>query len=311
MTSKEYARQALRGALTVRRAAGIDKDMPLCVFDVAEKLGNKVTFCPGNSFGGMYDRSSGRILVPSQRNPGYQTFTAAHELGHWHFRHGSRIDADKDMGCLNHNSLEERLANIFAGYLLMTPWAVERVFSRRGWDPATCSPLEMSLCAAQLGVGYGSLLQHLCWSLQMISPERLRRLFKSSPKSLRQCLLSEGWNANGQGDLWNAALENTPNRPFPTTEHLVVADARWEEITIDLRVGDAAILPASVEIEGKAINHWGPHPRGELVLGATPGLARATAPDGNWAVFLRVCRREYAGHSRYRHLEDPDDNANI
>jgi len=114
----QLARQAVRSAMEVRRLAGLSTSEPLCIFDVAENRGVEVKFFRGDSFDGLYARVSQTVLVPSLRPPGRQAFTCAHELGHWYFEHGTRIEELKFFD-LNYNSKpEERLANLFAAYLL-------------------------------------------------------------------------------------------------------------------------------------------------------------------------------------------------
>ena len=151
---KGLARQALRGALEVRRCGQIPKDKPVCVFDLAERLGLEVRFCAGGSFEGMYAKGSNAILVPSLRPPGRQAFTGGHEVGHWYFGHGSRIDELPDFAPDNRTDPEEWTANLFAAYLLMPSWAVEASLERRALDLTTCTPSELYVIACELGVGY-------------------------------------------------------------------------------------------------------------------------------------------------------------
>src|SRR5258707_13572991 len=91
-TWRDLARQGLRGALETRRQAKVSKAEPICVYDLAERLGVEVKFCSGNSFGGMFAKASKTVLVPALRPPGRQAFTCGHELGHWYFGHGTHID---------------------------------------------------------------------------------------------------------------------------------------------------------------------------------------------------------------------------
>lgn len=234
----------------------------------------------------MYARASKTVLVPALRPPGRQAFTCAHEMGHWHFDHGTRVDELDDMGNRSQRAPEERLANVFASYLLMLPWAVEDAFKRRGWDPQTTSPLQVSICAGQLGVGYKTLVQHMEWSLDLISPDRGRELDKATPKQIRQKVLEDD--------------------PEFLTDHLVIVDTWWNTIAIDLRVGDAAILPEGARVEGDAVKSIGDHSMGQIIQGSQPGISRAETEDGRWAAYIRVQRRDYVGLSNYRHLEDPD-----
>src|SRR6185295_2542645 len=113
------------------RRSGIARSKPVCVYDLAERLSIEVRFQGGNSFGGMYAKPSKTILVPALRPAGRQAFTCAHEMAHWFYGHGSQIDLIEDVAPGPSNTPEERLANIYAGFLLMPPWAVEEMFSKR------------------------------------------------------------------------------------------------------------------------------------------------------------------------------------
>lgn len=280
-------RQALRGALSTRRVAGIPKDEPICVFDFAPRLGVDLWFTGGSSFSGMYSKTSKTILVPALRPVGYQAFSCAHELGHWYFGHGDRVDELDTFDLASNDDPEEVLANLYAGYLLMPSWAVERAFRRRKWSESGCSPFHAYVVATQLGVGYRALVQHLRWSLHSISASESERLLKSSPKQIRESLLGP-----------------TPAR------HLVVADEAWATVAVDLQVGDAAILPHKVQLEGNSVRAVAEQELGVVVEAHLPGKTRAVLKDESWATFIRVCRKEYHGPSEYRHWEDPDVNDN-
>src|SRR6266566_2951861 len=218
-TWKDLGRQGLRGALETRRRAKISKADPICVYDLAERLGVEVKFCSGNSFGGMYAKPSKTVLVPAFRPPGRQAFTCAHELGHWYFGHGTHIDELSDVEHSAHGSPQERLVNIYASYLLMPPWAVRDALARRGLRPGDCPPTQLYAVACQLGVGYETLLQHLRWSLSLITPARADELLKTSPKQMRCSLLGHD-----------------------RARHLVLADRAWTNVAVELQVGDMAIL---------------------------------------------------------------------
>ena len=161
---KGLARLALRGALVTRRRGQVPKDAPICVFDLAERLELEVRFCAGGSFEGMYAKGSDVILVPSMRPPGRQAFTAGHEMGHWYFGHGSRIDELPEFKPDERSDPAEWMANLFSAYLLMPSWAVEASFRRRALSPESCTPLELYTVACELCVGYETLVQHLFWS---------------------------------------------------------------------------------------------------------------------------------------------------
>ena len=169
--------------------------------------------------------------------------------------------------------------------LLMPPRAVKDAFRSRGYQPATCSPLQAYIISGQLGVGYGTLIEHLRSSLRLITAERATKLLKTTPKQIREAILGKD-----------------------RARHLVIADRAWTKVAIDLQVGDMAILPHEVNIEGRCANVVGPCESGLIVTGTRPGIARAESSDGLWAVFVRVSRQNFKGRSIYRHMEDPDVN---
>lgn len=280
---KALGRQALRGALELRRRGQSPKESPVCIYDLADRVGVEVRFVGGSSFGGMFAKASDVILVPSLRPPGRQAFTAAHELGHWHFRHGSRIDELPEFVPDARDDPDEWLANLFAAYLLMPAWAIESAFQRRNLSPGSCTALDLYTVANELGVGYETLAQHLRFSLRQITFERAQEFMSMTPKSIRE-------------DLVGATA----------AKHLIVADRAWSPGTIDLQVGHLALLPRGAVLEGDRVKLVTDLESGRLVQGQMPGISRTFLEGGDWAKFLRVSRADYEGRGKFRHMEDPD-----
>ena len=276
-----------RGAIQVRYKLGLADEAPVCAYELADALGVNVRFLGGHSFGGMYDNQSKTVLVPAWRPPGRQAFTCAHELGHWYFGHGTRLDVLEGNGRPeDQRHPEERLANAFAAHLLMPLRAIRAAFRRRGWEPAGSKPIQVYTVACQLGVGYSTLVYHLNVALQLISTLHAETLLKSTPKKLRAELLGV---------------------EVPTTTHLVLVDRAWTRVAVDLRVGDVAILPAGTTLDGKSVVVAGESPRGVLVEATQPGRTQAETPGADWAAYLRVSRRDYVGLSKHRFLAETDD----
>lgn len=281
---RALARQALRAALTVRARAGVSIERALCVYDVANHLGLEVRFVAGSTLGGLYARDAGVILVPAERPPGRQAFTCAHELGHWFFGHGTRVDELLDIDADTESEPQELLVNAFAGYLLMPAKAIDAAFARRRWNPRTATPLQIYVVATQLGVGYGTLVGHLRWSAGILSVERSAELLRISPKSIRTSILADAQNAT----------------------RLVVVDEAWCDVPVDLSVGDLAIIPKDSALEGVSVRIVATHELGVVLAASLPGLARVQSNATPWATFVRVSRRGFVGRSIYRHCEDPD-----
>jgi Zn-dependent peptidase ImmA (M78 family) len=280
---QEIARRALRGALEIRRRVSASNSQPVCVYDIAEQLGIEVIFRPENSLGGLYNKTAQTILIPTHRPPGRQAFTCAHEIGHWFFGHGTGIDEINDLERYHEDQPNERLVDIFASYLLMPPWAVREAYTTRQWNIDNCTATQAYTIAGQLGVGYDTLVQHLRHSLRVISATHAQFLLETTPQKLRCSLLGS-------------------NR----TRHLVIVDDRWSGVAVDLQVGDCAIIPTNVRLEGRSAAVVKPHKFGQLIEACKPGISRAESHDETWAVFIRVSRKDFIGRSTYRHLEDPD-----
>lgn len=285
MNRTVLAREALRAAIELRTKLSISEDAPICIYNAAVDLGVEVRFFGGDSFDGMYIKDSELILVPSLRPYGRQAFSCAHELGHWYFKHGSRVDLlSENLSCAV-KSDEEYLADTFAGYMLMPPWAVKRMFSLRGLSIESCSPIDFYKVSSQLGVGYETLVDHLYYSLGHISAEARERLLATGPKEIREGLL--GKQSAG-------------------ARHLTIADAKWEAVAIDLQVGDVAIVEHGHSLDGRNAGIIGDSKLGPVIKALRPGLSTISSKDGGWSAFVRVSHKNFEGRSIFRHLGDPD-----
>lgn len=282
--NKSLARRALRGALEVRKMAQVPISTPLCIYDVAvKKLKIEVRFHAGASFGGMYAKETQTILVPSERPTGRRAYTCAHEVGHWYFNHGTKVEDLDENGKGNQDDPDEVLANQFAGHLLMPKWAVEKSFNDRRLNPVSAADQDFYAVACQFGVGYGTIVKHLRYALDMLPASQCKRLLQSSPKIIKERLLRNA---------------------FPA--HLVLVDLAWkQDIPIDLEVGDGVLLT----FQARAENDWlCPQTFGgnSFFLAVKPGISTITAADRSWAAIVRISRKGFTGRSIYRHLEDPN-----
>jgi IrrE N-terminal-like domain len=285
MTRVQLARIGLRGAIEVRRRCRSDRDAPICVYDLAESLGIEVWFFGGPSFGGTYAKGYERLFVPSERPAGRKAFTCAHELAHWYFGHGSRVE-DMDFDRSDHEIPEELLANTFASYLLMPRHAITTGFARRNVEPSAADAMDVYSVACELGVGYVTLLKHMRWSLNLMSLARMTDLLAVPPKEIRRAVLGS-------------------SKPG----HMVLAGTEWRTVAIDIEVGDTAVLPRAPALHGRSAIITGECSRGTIVEGVRTGLTQAiVAEAGNWSAMIRVSRRQYTGRAAYRHLEDPDED---
>ncbi len=283
-TRQQRARAAVAAALHFRAISGSAPWQAVCPIELAHSAGIEVRFVDIPSLEGMYwKRSNPVILLGAERPPGRQAFTCAHELGHHHFQHGTKIDEVLDGGeRLDMRDQDEYVAEVFAGFLLMSKSAVDRAFAVRGIAPHNATTEQVFTVANSLGVGYRALIRHLQLSLQSISSSRAKELLRETPKAIRTAILA----ASADSDL-------------------VVVDEHWDpNRAIDLQVGDFAVLSAGATVEG-AVAAANPEDYRVVIRAVRPGIARAA--HGNWAAFLRVSRRRFVGRAAFRHLEDPDD----
>src|SRR5215216_516275 len=115
---KELALDAAQRALRLRNEMGIGLQAPAPVFDIIDELGIELRFMPIPSLEGVYRaQPSPIILISSDRPPGRQAYTGAHELGHHIYGHGVAVGvASDDAGQEPPESAgpEEYLADRFA-----------------------------------------------------------------------------------------------------------------------------------------------------------------------------------------------------
>lgn len=283
---KELARQALHEALNIRQKAGIELWDPLCVYDLAGKLGVKVRFEAISSMEGMYcPRSGPVILINSERPAGRQAFTCGHELGHHVFKHGDRIDELSLNGSRGSQvDPKEFLADCFSGFLLMPKVAVSNAFRLRGWTISTATPTQIYTVSNLFGVGYGTLIRHMQFSLGILQRLHAERLMAATPKSIREALLGST-HAGG----------------------LIIADSAWTGRPIDLSVGDRVIMHGRAEIDGTCIRTLKDDAGMTIFEAVESGHAQLQQSGTQWAAFVRVSRKAYQGMATFRHLPECSD----
>ena len=90
----------------------------------------------------------------------------------------------------------------------------------------------------------------------------------------------------------------------------MIVDKEWTKVAVDLQVGDLAIMPVGVTLEGSSAVIVDDHQLGLIVEAREPGISRAELQDVSWSAFVRVSRKDFIGRNIYRHLEDPDVGKN-
>jgi len=283
-TRKNLAREANERAAEVRDERGYDFRSPLCVYELCDRMGVKVMFDDSVSMEGFY-KAIGKptIILSSLRPLSRRKFTAAHELGHHVFGHGSTIDELQEDVERDIVVPEEFLADSFAGFLLMPSLGVKRAFATRQLDPKTASPEDIYRVACSFGVGYETLIRHLAHAQKLIEPQRAETLCKVRLPQIRERLTG-----------------------ISSKDHLVIADMHHDSPTLDAEVGNLVLLPSGARSDSDQIEPVEEMATGTLFRALRPGLARVSVPATSWAVIVRVSRYQYAGLAKFRHLEETD-----
>jgi Zn-dependent peptidase ImmA (M78 family) len=283
---KALVMKAMQASIAVRTKVGIDLRSPTCIYSLCDAVGVTVRFNDIN-MEGMYDREpKPRIHVSALRPLARRTFTCAHELGHHVFGHGSTIDELRDDQSRNaERPPNEVLADAFAAFVLMPTLGLRQAFARRGLDPNGASALDIYAVACNFGVGQATLVNHLAYGIEMITPVQRASLGRITPKMIRTEILGE-----------------------TVPEPLTVADQYWNSPTLDAEEGALLLLPAGVVVDTAILMPERDLAAGRLFRTAKPGITRVSIPGTPWATYVRVARRQYVGLARYRHLEDATDD---
>jgi Zn-dependent peptidase ImmA (M78 family) len=277
---RDLARRAMLKSIDVRVGARLDVMNPICIYELCDEFKVQVRFVDINMEGAYVADNKPLILISALRPFPRRTFTCAHELGHHVFEHHSTVDElmqDRQTG----TDPNEFLVDCFAGFLLMPTLGVRKAFVSRGWTPKHTSPVQIYTIACSFGVGYETLLNHMAYTLGMISDTDVEAMLKRSLPSIRNEILGS-----------------------PLNDPLVVADEKWLLPTIDVEVGTHLLMPANAVGNDKLLSAKQDLPTGRLFRADRPGIERVHCPNSSWAVFVRISRFQFVGLSKYRHFEE-------
>ena len=162
-------------ALAVLDAAEVDQSAQIDVFGLCEQLGLWLAFMPlDNLLGAFLPEGSGGVLITTQRPLSVQRYTAAHELGHWQMHHGVTTDTHEQVFGST-DAERERLAQIFAGNLLLPPPLVFAILDRvQRSEPDRLTSTDCYAVAREAGVSYEAAIR------------QLKRISRSSPTVKRR-----------------------------------------------------------------------------------------------------------------------------
>jgi Zn-dependent peptidase ImmA (M78 family) len=275
--------EAAKTALEYRLRNGLPLDAPCDIYELIVGRGVELRFMEVKSLEGFYisEGTAGQINVCAYRPSGLQHFTAAHELGHHVFGHGSTFDLQLDYaGRFSSISAEERLAELFARYLLMPRRAVYRGFKNIGADLKKLTGTDIYRVASWLGVGYATLIHQMRWSLQLLDQDQFDALIKQQPQEIKQALAS-GAGRIGRAEVWPA-------------------DPSWNGSRIHAEIGD--LLTGVKSDDSGVLASLGDNCQQAMNVGCcTVELVGGGQAD------VSVCRKEYVGFYEYRYLPEPND----
>lgn len=282
---QELARRAALEAEKVRLAAKIPHTAPIDPIETAIKRGCEVRFMSVPSLEGMYSPPpKALIVVGSERPAGRRSFTCAHELGHHVFKHGAILEQLHEQKRCSEKPPEEFLADAFAGHLLMSKSVVFNALKTRGFAAASLTPEQVYRLACYFGVGYGTAVNHMTYALQLIPRSLTEVLLKVQPKQIKA---QYGASADSE---------------------LVLADFHWLHRPLDTEIGDTIVLPKNAEIETG--NRLQLVEKGEdiaIYRALSAGYSRAFCVEEDWAVHIRISRKNYVGLAQYRFFEEMED----
>ncbi|QVW35322.1 ImmA/IrrE family metallo-endopeptidase [Geobacter sulfurreducens] len=267
----------------MRLFAKIPHTAPIDPIETSIKYGCQVRFMSLASLDGMYSPEPGPVIfLGSERPAGRRAYTCAHELAHHVFKHGMCMDelnAQKNSSI--EKSPEEYLADLFAGHMLMSKPVVCHALKERGLKASSLLPVQIFGLANYFGVGYGTVVNHLAYSLQMITHPFAEALLKVQPKQIKA--------------QFSTAADS----------EVILVDYHWLHRAVDLEVGDTVVLPKNTEVEAaNRLRVIGERDHCSIHQATAAGYARAFSAENDWAVNIRISRKYYAGLAQYRFLEE-------
>jgi Zn-dependent peptidase ImmA (M78 family) len=280
---RDHILDGARRAMEVRAQLSIEKTASVDPLDAASRLGIQVWFRDARAYDGVYSAGGPPIIVLASNRPlGRTAFTCAHEIGHHVFGHGATVEEVLDARTGTSISPSELQADSFAANLLMPRSAVVHALNVRGITVTNITPLQVLQVASWLGVGYGSLIDHMRHQLKLLSYDQVISLKKNEPRTTKAQVTGVH---GGRHDA-------------------IVIDAHWGARAIDCRVDDYVSAPTALTstllAPGSAVDGHFAHQA--TVVGEEPIAVGASR------VPLRVTRRGKTCRAIYMHEPEEDDD---
>lgn len=285
-TRKRLTLQAASQAQIVRLRCKIKHGAAIDPISVAEELGCEVRFMALPSLEGIYSPTPRPVIVlGSERPAGRRAFTCAHEIGHNRFKHGTRLDEYVNDSTLEIDDPDEFIANMFASFLLMPKSLVQKTLKERQIQPQRMEPLQIFRMASHLNVGYGTLINHMTWTLKLLSIQQCKNLLRIRPKEIKA-----HFGGSPQGEV-------------------IIVDEFWQDRAVDLEIGDILVLHGGTTLDDASRLSYAGTVDGEKTYKAVlRGYARAFNGKNDWAANIRIASKHYEGLARFRFYADPEED---
>lgn len=251
MATLAQRRRALQAADELLNDLGIDQEQPVDVFGIIDDLDLDLVFNSLNTLlGAVVPSGSGGIMLTTQRGPSVQRYTAAHEIGHWILDIDQlAFDAEEDIFWPSVD--RERLAQLFAGQLLMPPPLVYAMTRRYAISGSSVTAPAVYQAARDMGASYEAAVWQMT-NLGIVDTTQRDYLLSHTPGQIK-AELCQGHRPHGWVDVWPVDLTSSP-------EHLelVAGDELFVSLPENRSTGYRWLT--SREIEARAARTPSPAP---------------------------------------------------
>lgn len=138
--------------------------------------------------------------------------------------------------------------------------------------------------ASHLNVGYGTLINHMTWTLNLLNRQQCKILLRTQPKEIKS-----QFGGSPQGEV-------------------IIVDGLWQDRIVDLEIGDILVLHGDATLdETSRLSFVGTVDGQKTYRTVARGYARAFNEHGDWAANIRIASKYYEGLARFRFFEDPEE----
>jgi hypothetical protein len=227
-TWTEAHRLANLAAAQAHGCLGVDpSSFPVDVYGAIGEADVMLIWRPLPRLFGMYlDEPGSRpgVILNSELDPAVQRQTAAHELGHHVFGHGTRADVDLEALIERRSGWSdvEKAAEAFASWFLMPRRAIAAAMACMDLGRLT-QPTDVYRLSLLLGTSYRTTVRHLP-NLRLASQEQARSWMSIPPSRIK------------------AALDPAAEAPASRSHDVWIVNRAMAGLTLTVRVGDRVVV---------------------------------------------------------------------